>query len=703
VHDGAFQEKKNAWKPSQSGTFVNGARLDGRAAAWTRVAPGATVRFSKHAYVARPAAVRVCTSKVQVRDPEQSVEKLATRAGVRVVKDVARATHLIMAEGSATPKAVAALALGLPIVNLEWLVDTAAAVAPPPAEAVVRSGGSGGSGGGKAKKPAYMLPSVLLPKYRPPLATDSMDMVSPAKYYSVEGRDTIFAGDTFFVSRADSSARWLKSAIEGCGGTISFEVEGSALKRAYVFSSKKEGAVNFIAAAKKAGAEEISLSVLASAVVRSVAILQSMHLYSQSQVSQRLSQRVSSKSQAQSQQSQRDVVSPGAGEVPQVPTFAAPEQAEEPKKGEKRETKTKTKAKTKTKPLAHPLGGEWGGGEQEQEQEQADEEKEEPPKDAGIGNMAASTRKRGRDVQEDVQQLSLDDAQNDPGDSKDADNYVMGRRSTGKRRKTAAKSSAGEAPAKGKGKDHGEEVVVAEEVAEEVAEKVVEDDEEEKDDEDGEDGEDDEDDEDGGAMGVEESEEQDKAAAPAPAPAPAGSKAKDGASAEHDHNDGFIGGGDHDEDSDCACLGGEVGDYGADEDIPDSFKRPHANANGVKWLSSARTAKVAEGSAAPLVSLAAEVFEPIFIPRPPATKKATQKKKAGRRGKCFVKQHFEAKVAIPFAGLESFQQPLSERYVEMGKNFRAKEANSVASLDLFSGRSTSTVGRRRARAKRQRR
>ena len=47
------------------------------------------------------------------RDSKQRLAILAARAGVHVVKDVARATHLIMTEGSATPKAVAALALSL--------------------------------------------------------------------------------------------------------------------------------------------------------------------------------------------------------------------------------------------------------------------------------------------------------------------------------------------------------------------------------------------------------------------------------------------------------------------------------------------------------------------------------------------------------------------------------------------------------------
>ena len=66
--------------------------------------------------------------------------------------------------------------------------------------------------------------------------------------------------------------------------------------------------------------------MLASAVVRSVAILQSIHLYSQSQVSQRLSQRASSRSPLHSQQlqtsqhSQQDPVFPQAdNEVDDTP------------------------------------------------------------------------------------------------------------------------------------------------------------------------------------------------------------------------------------------------------------------------------------------------------------------------------------------------------------------------------------------------
>ena len=86
----------------------------------------------------------------------------------------------------------------------------------------------------------------------------------------------------------------------------------------------------------------------------------------------------------------------------------------------------------------------------------------------------------------------------------------------------------------------------------------------------------------------------------------------------------------HDEDSDCACLGGEVGDYGAEEDIPDSFKRPHANSNGVKWLSSSTSLKAANKPSEDSDSLVAEVYEDIFIPRqvPAETKTISQRKES---------------------------------------------------------------------------
>ena len=69
-----------------------------------------------------------------------------------------------------------------------------------------------------------------------------------------------------------------------------------------------------------------------------------------------------------------------------------------------------------------------------------------------------------------------------------------------------------------------------------------------------------------------------------------------------------------------------------------------------------------------------------------------------------MKQRYTPSVQIPFADLSDFQQPLSGQYVEMHKDFCAKEANSAAALDLFSGPAASkTGGRRRGRSNRKRR
>ena len=100
----------------------------------------------------------------------------------------------------------------------------------------------------------------------------------------------------------------------------------------------------------------------------------------------------------------------------------------------------------------------------------------------------------------------------------------------------------------------------------------------------------------------------------------------------------------HDEDSDCACLGGEVGDYGL-EDIP-IRSSAHANSNGVKWLSSSTSLKAANKPSEDSDSLVAEVYEDIFIPRqvPAETKTISQRRKLGGRGKLFVKQRYTPSV-----------------------------------------------------------
>ena len=93
VHDGSYNEGKRSWKPSQSGTFVNGKRLDGGAEEWTRVQPGDSLQFSKHKYTALLANVAIAHSKIPSSGPKQRIEKLAQEAGVRIVKDIAAATH----------------------------------------------------------------------------------------------------------------------------------------------------------------------------------------------------------------------------------------------------------------------------------------------------------------------------------------------------------------------------------------------------------------------------------------------------------------------------------------------------------------------------------------------------------------------------------------------------------------------------------
>ena len=204
------------------------------------VSSRAIPQFSKHKYTALLASVIL---RARSRPgPKQRIEKLAHERSLD--QDISAATHLIMTEGSAAPKAVAALARGLHIITINWLADVVQETTPPAAS-------NRGNKSRNVRRPTYLLPNSTLSVYRPPLATDSIDMVSPAKYFPVEGRKRIFTGDIFFVPRSDSNSSWLKTAIEGCGGTISFEVRSNYSRQAYVFSSKNEAAKGFIAAAKQ--------------------------------------------------------------------------------------------------------------------------------------------------------------------------------------------------------------------------------------------------------------------------------------------------------------------------------------------------------------------------------------------------------------------------------------------------------------------
>ena len=594
IHDGVYIPQKKCWKPSQSGTFVNNVRLDGHADQWVRIEPGASVRFSRHTYVASPLNLCISHSKIPANSQKERIVELAQDSGIYVVRDACKATHLIMVQVYATPKAVTALALGHSIVNLTWLEDLASFHKP-------HLLGSSNMKPEKKGKIHCKLPSVHLARYRPPLARDAKNMKPPPMCLPTEKRRSIFRGDTFLMSRAERSPDWLQSVITGCGGTISYEIPEDSVENIYVVGPQTDkSSSKFYEAAITAGAHDIKLSVLASAVLRAVPITHSMDMYIRNE---KLSQVLENPASSISFQ-------PGN--------------------------------EHRSSPTA---------------QEEDASEQSVPPLD--------TINEEGRSLSS-VAETNKNPVDN--GGSKDLDKADHKHSVTTSKVKTASEGETDFRQNEEKSKTNVEREIGSDyegDYAENVQERP-------------------EISMDSGETGMDEN---------------AGS---------------FMGRSGH-EDSDCACLGGEVGDYGPDDAIPDSFKRPHANTGGVKWLNSRALKRGTEISQENLsFEPGGTVFEPITISRRASAAKRTSKtarqnggkSKPHGRGKSFMKQHFQSKPKIPYADFNDFQVPLSGQYIQMRDSIRDKEARDASTLSLFSGGSSSTsfssLNRRRA-SKRQRR
>ena len=115
------------------------------------------------------------------------VQELSIKIGFHLVKNVIQdhATHLIMTEASATPKAVQALSANVPIVNMRLFEDIFQLTT----------------------KPTKQRPlDPLSEAYQPPLADDAANMSgSHACFQKVDGRSHIFAKDVYFLEPSISS------------------------------------------------------------------------------------------------------------------------------------------------------------------------------------------------------------------------------------------------------------------------------------------------------------------------------------------------------------------------------------------------------------------------------------------------------------------------------------------------------------------
>ena len=255
LHDGIYKEDTKKWKPSASGTFVNDTQLLND---WVEVFETDVLKFSVLEFKLKACKWKLVTSKINTADKTQ-LRQLSAVCGFHIVNQVARdrATHLIMPEASATPKAVQALSLNIPVVSIELFKDVAAL---------------------KTSKNIRQI-NLDSARYKPKLADDASNMSgSPAQFFPVPARATIFQNDIFFFEKTNRHSKWLADSIVQCGGKIDSKI--TAGKQRYVVESGSSG---FMQAAYKIGAEKVGVSEIATAIVRAVPIRKSIDIISQSQ------------------------------------------------------------------------------------------------------------------------------------------------------------------------------------------------------------------------------------------------------------------------------------------------------------------------------------------------------------------------------------------------------------------------------------
>jgi hypothetical protein len=201
------------------------------------------------------------TSKLPKKEKARIVA-LSSKVGYHMVNNINDdATHLVMLEASATPKAVQSLSAKVPIVNMLFFEDML-----------------------KLSKKIRMIDQSSK-KYRPPLADDASNMMgSCACFFNVEARNHIFSEDVYLIEKTNQYSMWLIDTIQNCGGSVEtiikpgnnlFVVDGNSSK----FRTK----------ALSVGARAVGISEIAAAVVRAVPILKSIDIISQSQSQSQLS------------------------------------------------------------------------------------------------------------------------------------------------------------------------------------------------------------------------------------------------------------------------------------------------------------------------------------------------------------------------------------------------------------------------------
>ena len=185
LHDG-MSKTKETWKHSASGTFVNDTQLGKD---WVNIVDGDILRFSNLRFQVSACNFRIVTSKIN-GDNQSRLKKLAAQCGFHLVKSVVvdRATHLVMPESSATPKAVQALSSNIPIVSMSLFEDML-----------------------KLKEKMHPF-NMNSERYRPQLASDALNMSgSSARFHHVVGRQHIFSNDIFLLEKTNKNSSWFCS------------------------------------------------------------------------------------------------------------------------------------------------------------------------------------------------------------------------------------------------------------------------------------------------------------------------------------------------------------------------------------------------------------------------------------------------------------------------------------------------------------